>query len=225
MKHNRKKIRFAAAAAFSAALIMSALCAFAAYGGDLPQDAGPAAEESSYLYTLDLLVTNPCEAGYEKKFSTLRFDFTYRSANGYGSRKTYSLDLTRDPETLKRTFVRADDSREYQTSLSLRIPGIVDQVDVLLNMDGGERVSFEVTGIFLNGFRVNADRDYVSSAYWDSEAAIVCHTPDAAIVGSAAGTARDQDQYGGLFTRENSDRAAEQAKHGEYRLFYHHECN
>lgn len=232
MKRNGKKILCAVLAAF-AVLALPGARVLASYDGAIRQNEAHSAEDSMYRYTLDVSVTNPCEIGNEKKIAALQLRFSYRGENGLGDRGSYVLDMSWDSgkcrnlndELLKANFVRSDD-RAYTTSFFVWVPGIVDEVGVLLNMDGGERLAFEVTGVFLDGCRVNTDSDYVSSAYLDSEAKISCYTPAAAIVGTDAavpyGTARDQ--FGGLFTQKNRDLAVQQAGKGVFSLFYHHAC-
>ena len=215
-------------------LALTVLHVQTAYDGAVKQNEEHSAEDSMYLYDIDISLTNPCNTEDRGKddVNELWFDFTYRSENGYGATKTYRFDMSwngsrnRNDDILKKTFLRPNDNA-CTTRFSVWVQGIIEKVDVHLNMDGGERLSFEVTGIFLNGYRVNINKDDVSSSYLDSDAEIICYTPSAAIVSANAnvpyGTARDQ--FGGLFTQNNRDRAVQQAKSGDYKLFYHHKCN
>ena len=201
----------------------------AAFDGSINQSKDHSQEESMYRYDLDIALTNPCnsddmdrDAVYE-----LWFDFIYRSANGYGKQETYRFDMSwkngknLNSELLWANFIRKNDDAA-ETRLSVWVPGILDQVRVHLNMDGGERLSFEVIGISLDGHRVNTDTDNVSSAYYDSNAVINCRTPaskiDAALQEAEAGAVRDQ--YGGLVTQDNVTKAVQAAKAGDESYFY-----
>ena len=228
-----KRLSCAALAVFTV-LALPVLHALAAYDGSIKQNEAHSAEDSMYLYDIDISLTNPCNSGDVGKgdINEFWFDFTYKSENGYGASKTYRLDMSwnrsrnLNDEILKKTFLRPNDDA-CTTRFSVWVPGILEKVDVHLNMDGGERLAFEVTGIFLNGYRVNTDRDGVSSMYLDSNAKISCYTPAAAIVSADAniayGTAKDQ--FGGLFTQNNRNNAVQQAKNGIFKLFYHHKCS
>ena len=182
-------------------------------------------DAEGYLCTVDLSLYNPCNSEDMDKdaVNEFWFDFTYTDKNGYGSTKTYRFDMSwsdgknKNSDILKKTFIRADDNA-CDTSFSLRVPGIVTGVSVHLNMDGGERLGFTVDGIFLGGYRINTDTDYVSSAYYDSEATVKCTAPAAAIV--SPDTSPVKDQYGGVFTPENITAAKSAADLGDYRMYY-----
>ena len=79
-------------------------------------------------------------------------------------------------ERFLRIFRRPNDD-ESCTEMIVWVPGIVSNIDILLNMAGGERLSFTVEKVMLGDFMVNRVVDYVSSAYWDSEAEIPCFVP------------------------------------------------
>lgn len=160
------------------------------YDGEINQNLSHSDEEEMYLYTLKLNVENPidtssCDAD---ALCTLKFVFTYKSENGYGEAKKYTLDMSYiNGRNLNDKFIKCfvrEGSDAFKSEMKLWIPGILTKVEILLNMDGGERLNFSVDGIFLNGFRANTNTDYVSSAFYDSEAEINCRLPDAKIIPS-----------------------------------------
>lgn len=158
------------------------------FDGDINQNISHSDEAGMYLYTLSLNVENPidissCDAD---SLCTLKFDFTYKTENGYGETKKYTLDMSYiGGRNLNGKFLEcftAEGDNAFKSEMKVWIPGILSKVEILLNMDNGERLNFRVDGIFLNGFRANTNTDYVSSAYYDSKAEISCRLPDSKIV-------------------------------------------
>ena len=172
--------------ALIAALIL--ICTFlpsesTAYDGAIDQGQDYSDDESMYLYTLEIYLDNPCNSKDMDKdaICTLYFDFVYMPDAASNTRKTYRLDMSyKNGRNLNSeyvsTFIRPNDNA-CRTGFDVWIPGFLTKVSILLNMDGGERLTFTVENILLDGYRVNTDTDYVSSAYWDSKASIPCRIP------------------------------------------------
>lgn len=203
MKYSVKNRALPLLTAFALVLCscLSPACGTAAYSsadGAINQYVSHADEAGMYLYNLSLSVTNPCNSKDMDKdaVNSLKFTFTYAADNGCGSKGTYVLDMSwnkdknRNADLLKKHFIRPDDN-SYQTGMSVWVPGIVTKIQVHLNMDGGERLKFAVRGVYLNGFRGDVNTDYVSSAYYDSDATVNCVFPNARIIPSE-GVLRDQ---------------------------------
>ena len=154
------------------------------HDGDINQNLRHGDEVSFYPYKLVLRVTNPINMNDADKDAVEDFtmDFTYRGENGLDDTdQHYQLDMSWDDsrnqnERFLRIFRRPNDD-EYCTEMIVWVPGIVSNIDILLNMAGGERLSFTVEKVMLGDFMVNRVVDYVSSAYWDSEAEIPCFVP------------------------------------------------
>lgn len=217
-------------------IIAASALAYAVSAGDgqIDQDASHENEVSMYKYDIDIYLENPCNSGDmdDDAVCELWFDFSYASDNGYGTVGTYRFDMSWDDSKgrnlndgiLKKTFIRPNDNG-CMAWFSVWVPGIVSGVSVHLNMDGGERLAFTVESISLNGYRINTNTDYVSSAFYDSDAKISCRAPGAAIMSSTTAVSQStdlRDQFGGLFSVKNTGRAAENAKYGDFRLFYHY---
>ncbi len=217
-------------------LLAMLLTTFAANAADgtADQSTGNEAASGMYRYDIDIYLYNPCNSNDMDNDAVyqLWFDFGYKANNGYGNSSTYRFDLSwnknkkqnLNADVLKAAFVRPNDN-EYMTHFSVWVPGIVDSVKVHLNMDGGERLAFTVENILLNGYRINTDTDYVSSAYYDSDAVITCHTPQAALLCKGGTVDRSKpayDQYGGVFSGQNTDTAIENARYGDGRMLYHY---
>ncbi len=136
---------------------------------------------SEYVYDVNIKVSNPCDSTSMDRdaVNVLRFDYYYKGQNGYQSEKSERFDMSwngsanNNADFLKEHFIRPNDN-EYYTSYELTLPGKLSRIDILLNMDGGERLSFEVQSVYCNGKRINSNTDYVSSAYNDSSASIYC---------------------------------------------------
>lgn len=233
MKNRIKTVR---SILISSVLIMSVLFttlfSLASYDGSINQSVSHADEKSMYLYTLDISLDNPCNSEDMDKDAVylLWFDFEYKDSNGYGKTQTYRFDMSwkssknLNSEVLKKCFIRGNDNACF-TQMSVWVPGIISKVHIFLNMDGGERLSFTVKGIYLNGFKINTDTDYVSSAYGDSSADIPCFVPKAAIVctdGIIASDGTMRDQFGGLVTDSNVKAAQDAAESGNYDMIYHY---
>lgn len=235
MKNRKLKVirTFAVSSLLVFSVIFGTVFSLASYDGSINQGTTHANEKSMYLYTLDISLDNPCNSKDmdDDAVYQLWFDFEYKDSNGYGKTQSYRFDMSwkngrnLNSEVLRKCFIRANDSACF-TQMQVWVPGIVSKVHILLNMDGGERLSFTVTGIYLNGFKINTDTDYVSSAYYDSEANIPCFVPKPAIVSENMtiplnGTARDQ--FGGLITDATINAARESASNGNYDMIYHYE--
>lgn len=224
-----KKYRRVVAFALILALLVLTLPA-SAYDGAIDQGKDHASETGMYRYDIDIYLYNPCNANDMDKDAVylLWFDFNYTTDNGYGKSATYRLDMSwkkdlkrnLNSEILKANFIRPNDNA-CMTRFSVWVPGIVNDVKVFLNMDGGERLAFTVESIWLGGYRINTGTDYVSSAYYDSEAKINCFVPQAAITGEST-DAPVRDQYGGAFSASSIEKALEAANTGDYRMFYHY---
>ncbi len=136
---------------------------------------------SKYVYTVNIKVDNPCDSTSMDRdaVNVLRFDYYYNGQNGYQSEKKERFDMSwngsanNNANFLKEHFIRPDDNA-YSTSYEVTLPGKLSRIDILLNMDGGERLSFTIESIYCNGKRINSNTDYVSSAYNDSSASIHC---------------------------------------------------
>ena len=232
-----KKIKTIRTAVISSVLILALLfgtiISLAAYDGAVNQSISHVDEKSMYLYTFDIYLENPCNSADMDKDAVcvLWFDFKYKENNGYGAEKTYRFDMSwqngrnLNSEILNKNFIRPNDNACY-TQMSVWVPGIISNVHIKLNMDGGERLGFTVNGIYLNGFRINTDTDYVSSAYYDSEADIPCFVPKAAAIcpdGTISAGAGIRDQYNGVFSDASIKSAQDSAVRGDYSMIYHYD--
>jgi len=138
-------------------------------------------ESSIYTYTVKIRVDNPCNSNDMDKdaVNILYFEYNYTTQNGFGAKKTEKFDMTwrngknSNADFLKQHFIRPNDNA-YDTSFTVDLPGKLNRMHIVLNMDGGERLSFTVKQISCNGITINTNTDYVSSAYNDSEANITC---------------------------------------------------
>lgn len=136
---------------------------------------------SEYVYDVNIKVSNPCDSTSMDRdaVNILRFDYYYNGQNGYQSEKKESFDMSwngsanNNADFLREHFIRPNDN-EFYTSYKLTLPGKLSRIDVLLNMDGGERLSFEIQSVYCSGKRINSNTDYVSSAYNDSSASVHC---------------------------------------------------
>lgn len=236
MKKN--KISFIRTSVVSSVLVLSlvfgAVFSLASYDGSVNQGQSHADEKSMYLYTFDIELYNPCNSNDmdDDAVCVLYFRFDYKDNNGYGNKKSYTFDMSwngdrdrnNNSEILKKCFIRPNDNSCF-TQMSVWVPGIISNVHIKLNMDGGERLGFTVKGIYLNGFKINTDVDYVSSAYYDSEADIPCYIPPTAIVctdGIISSDGEVRDQYGGMFTDSNVYAAQNDVENGRYDMIYHY---
>lgn len=136
---------------------------------------------SEYVYTVNLKVNNPCNSSSmdNDDVNVLYFDYYYNGQNGYQSEKKETFDMSWDgsgnknADFLKKYFIRPNDD-SYNTSFDVTLGGKLNRIYIKLNMDGGERLSFDVESIYCNGKRINSNTDYVSSAYYDSTATVYC---------------------------------------------------
>ena len=180
------------------------------HDGDINQNFRHSDEVSFYPYKLVLRVTNPINMNDADKDAVEAFtmDFTYRGENGLvDTDQHYQLDMSWDGsrnqnERFLRIFRKSNDD-EYSTEMIVWVPGIVSNIDILLNMAGGERLSFTVEAVMLGDFTVNRATDYVSSAYWDSEAEIPCFVPSPQISLAGMDEAQISDTLHAV--RQNSD--------------------
>ena len=193
--------------------------------GEINQYYSHSDEESMYKYTFYFHVENPINlrnADYDE-VEIFNIQITYTDQNGYGSSKTYTLDMAYS-DSLKRNlnpqylayFEKYDDNA-YNTHFSLWVPGIITQVKAKLNMSGEKLVAY-FEKITLNSVAVNTKRDYVSSKYYNSSATVPCSVPAAQIALTESAlpqtyTAELQDQYGAIVSeklyraaQENGDR-------------------
>lgn len=163
---------------------------------------------SMYKYNFIIDLYNPCNSNDMDRdaVNVFKFTFTYLDKNGCGSKKTYTFDMSwngkqnRNSEFLKKNFIRSNDN-DYKVGFSLWVPGHVQKLNILLNMDGGERLGFRVKEVYCNGTRVNSTSDYVSSAYSDSKAEIGFSMPKSypvSINKADTDTTDNRDQYGVL---------------------------
>ena len=197
--------------------------------GDINQYYAHNDEESMYKYTFNCQVDNPInlrDADYDE-VEVFYLEISYIDQNGYGSNKTYKLDMAYS-DSLKRNlnqkylerFQRYDDDG-YQTSFSVWVPGIITKVDVKLNMSG-EKLVVYFDKIMLNSVAVNTTRDYVSSTYYNSKATIKCSVPQSQIalgdgILPSTYTTDFADQYGAIV----SEKLFDNAKENQRRYIYH----
>ncbi len=171
-----KRIRKTTALLCAACLVLSLAAAPSALAAN-----GTADGVSEYVYTVNIKVSNPCDSTSMDRdaVNVLYFDYYYKGQNGYQSEKSERFDMSwngsanKNADFLKEHFIRPNDNECY-TSYEVTLPGKLSRIYILLNMDGGERLSFEVQSIYCNGKRINSNTDYVSSAYNDSSANIYC---------------------------------------------------
>lgn len=233
MKNRIKSVRsFAISTLLVLSTVFGTVISLAGYDGEIKQNVSHADETSMYLYTLEILLDNPCNSKDMDKDAVceLWFDFEYVNNNGRGDTKTYRLDMSwkngrnLNDEILKKNFIRSNDNA-CKTKFSVWVPGMVKNIRVHLNMDGGERLGFTVGSVLLNGFKMNTDTDYVSSAYYDSDASIPCRMLKSEIMTIPEdgdlynGTVRDQ--FDGKVYTGNINEAKKAAEAGDYGMFYH----
>ncbi len=166
-----------------ATALLCAVCLAAALAAPQPSLAANSQADgvSEYVYTVNVKVDNPCDSTSMDRdaVNVLRFDYYYKGQNGYQSEKSERFDMSwngsanNNADFLKEHFIRPNDNA-YSTSYELTLPGKLSRIDILLNMDGGERLSFTIESIYCNGKRINSNTDYVSSAYNDSSASVYC---------------------------------------------------
>ena len=182
--------------------------------GEINQAYSHQDEESMYQYTFYFNVENPINltnADYNE-VETFYIEISYVDQNGYGTAKTYKLDIAYD-SGLKRnlnpkylSYFERNDDNGYKTHFSLWVPGIITQVKCKLNMRG-EKLVVKFEKITLGSVAVNADRDYVSSKYYDSDATIPCSVPKSQIAVDqanfpAAYSSDLRDQYGAIVSEQ-----------------------
>ena len=183
---------------------------------------GTADGVSEYVYTVNIKVSNPCDSTSMDRdaVNVLYFDYYYKGQNGYQSEKSERFDMSwngsanNNADFLKEHFIRPNDDECY-TSYEVTLPGKLSRIYILLNMDGGERLSFEVQSVYCNGKRINSNTDYVSSAYNDSSASIYCSMESSVIDESSSPYFIE---YGGegLTEKEMSELAAGIGSAAEY---------
>ncbi len=172
-----KKLHLLLCMIFVFAVTSSTLYSFSASAADEGESSG----ESSYVYTFNVTVSNPCNATSmdEDDINVLYFDYYYSGQNGYQSEKKETFDLSRKNNVIQQQdfwiehFIRQNDF-SCTTSFDVTLPGKLNRVFIKLNMDGGERLAFTIDSISCNGITINSNTDYVSSAYYDSTATVYC---------------------------------------------------
>jgi hypothetical protein len=197
--------------------------------GDINQYYSHHDEESMYEYTFYFNVENPINltnADYDE-VKCFYIEMKYIDQNGYGSIKTYKLDMSYNSD-LKRNlnqsfldYFEANNDNGYNTHFSVWVPGIITEVNCKLNMSG-EKLIVNIEKITLNSIAVNTTRDYVSSKYFDSDAKIKCSVPASQITvdnNSVPETySRDlTDQYGAII----SETLYNNAKNDPQKYLYH----
>lgn len=197
--------------------------------GDINQYYSHLDEESMYKYTFYFDVENPIDlnnADYDE-VETFYIKMSYIDQNGYGTAKTYILDMSYNAD-LKRNlnqeylsyFERYNDS-EYKTHFSVWVPGIITDIKCKLNMSG-EKLVANFEKVTLNSIAINTGRDYVSSVYFDSDAQIKCSVPASQIAVSKENlpekySADLVDQYGSIV----SEALFNKAKEDTQKYLYH----
>lgn len=183
---------------------------------------GAADGVSEYVYTVNIKVSNPCDSTSMDRdaVNVLYFDYYYKGQNGYQSEKSERFDMSwngssnKNADFLKEHFIRPNDDECY-TSYDVTLPGKLSRIDILLNMDGGERLSFEVQSIYCNGKRINSNTDYVSSAYNDSSARIYC-SMESSVIDESNSPYFAEHGGEGLTEKEMSELAADIGSAAEY---------
>lgn len=166
------------------AVIPESFAYSAAYDGTVDQYSDHYEETSMYRYDFAVNLYNPCNSKTmdDDAVNVFKFEFSYAGKNGTAKTEKYVFDMSRSGnsnrnyEFLKKNFMRPNDD-ETNVSFSLWVPGVVSKLHILLNMDGGERLAFTVKKVSCAGVQINANQDYVSSAYNDSEADIAFAMP------------------------------------------------
>ena len=197
------------------------------YDGDVNQNLSHADEAGYYKYTLMLRVENPVDissAGTDA-IEKFYFKFTYITDNGLGEEKTYYLDLYKlngkwqNQHIIKKFMANNDDA--YDLDLDVWVPGQVKNVDVYLNMSGGEKLSIDIQSIMCNGIRISRKTDYVSSTYYGSEATIPCQMSPGQVVAAneadLTGKTGLKDQYGAICSQTLLEAAANEPLRYLYR--------
>ena len=197
--------------------------------GDINQAYAHSDEESMYKYTFYFNVENPIDLSYadNDEVQTFYIEMHYIDQNGYGSEKTYRLDMSYSSSlnrNLNQKYLSCFESygdNSYKTQFSVWVPGIITEVRSKLNMSG-EKLTVNFDRITLGSIAVNTERDYVSSVYYDSDAKIKCIVPAAqiALESGSLPEAYDtelKDQYGALV----SETLYERAKKAPQRYLYH----
>ena len=188
--------------------------------GDINQYYSHSDEESMYKYTFYFDVENPInlsDADYDE-VEIFYIEITYIDQNGYGSCKTYTIDMAYNDD-LKRNlnqkyleyFEKYNDD-EYKTHFSVWVPGIITEVKSKLNMSG-EKLAVNFEKITLNSIQVNTTRDYVSSTYYNSSATVKCSVPISQIVLNNDNLPKEYsanlvDQYGAIVSEKLFDLAS-----------------
>ncbi len=192
--------------------------------GDINQSYSHHDEESMYKYTFYFNVDNPIDLGnadYDE-VETFYIEMSYIDQNGYGTAKTYTLDMSYSSD-LKRnqnpqylSYFESYGDTGYKTHFSIWVPGIITEINSKLNMSG-EKLTVYFEKITLNSIAVNIDRDYVSSKYFDSSAKIKCSVP-ASQIAIGNGNLPEKyssaltDQYGAIVSETLFNKAKEDAQ-------------
>lgn len=142
------------------------------------EDSALTDEREDYQYNLEIMVNNFVTwKSYGKgRVNEFSFTFYYYSDNGYGTEEAYVLDMSRhggsnsNSDILERYFIDDRDGEELQIDFPVTLPGVLKDVTVHINMDGGDRLGVEILRITCAGVQVNSNSDWASSAYNDSNA-------------------------------------------------------
>lgn len=140
-----------------------------------------AEDAGSYCYQFNIDLYNPCNSNDmdNDAINEFTFSFYYVKENGLGNTETLDLDFSwdgsknRNADFLKTHFIRPNDNQQNDT-FYIWLPGKLTEVQMHLNMDGGERLGFTVKEILCNRKKISLGTDYVSSAYSDSDGVISC---------------------------------------------------
>ena len=198
------------------------------YDGDINQNLSHEDEAGYYMYTLNLRVENPIEMNSSGMDSIEKFyfKFTYKTNNGLGESKVYYFDLYKlngkyQNQQIMMGFMSSG-SDAYDYDIDVWVPGTIEKVEVYLNMSGGERLNFAVQSISCNGIRVSRNVDYVSSAYYGSEATIPCQMSHGQVVVKDLATQITSgagliDQYGSVCSDELISKAQSAPQRYVYR--------
>lgn len=136
----------------------------------LEKDQYGTSEIGLYYYTVNMYVSNACSTySYNKgRLNDLRIDFFYNENNGFGENRLYRISQE-DTDIMWQCFVRNDDSNGYLTEFTVGIPGVINHINIHLNMDGGETLAFEINKITCNNILVSSEHAWVRSSYSDSD--------------------------------------------------------
>ncbi len=136
-----------------------------------------------YLYTLKMLIENPVNTSNSGSDAMESFEiyFTYNGSEHYKLDMSWDSSVGRNKNPAFADLFRRSDDNETTAVMNVWVPGRVSRINVLLNMSGGERLSVTFADVLLAGLKINRKTDYVTSAYYESNAEIECTVPDSLI--------------------------------------------